>query len=45
MVSHVKVVLAAAYGFTRRMTIEGYLQSAFADLYAIEYEMLKLLKK
>ena len=24
------------------MTIEGYLQSAFADLYAIEYEMLKI---
>ena len=27
------------------MTIEGYLQSAFADLYAIECEMLKLLNK
>ena len=24
------------------MTIEGYLQSAFADLYAIECEMLKI---
>ena len=27
------------------ITIEGYLQSAFADLYVIECEMLKLLKK
>ena len=27
------------------MTIEGYLQSAFTDLYAIECEMLKLLNK
>ena len=27
------------------MTIEGYLQSAFVDLYAIECEMLKLQEK
>lgn len=32
----------AAYGFTRGITIEGYLQSAFSDLYAIEREMLKI---
>ena len=27
------------------ITIAGYLQSAFSNLYAIEYEMLKLQKR
>ena len=43
---HVKVgFLQQHMDLQEGMTIEGYLQSAFADLYAIEYEMLKLLKK
>ena len=42
---HVKVGLQQHMDLQEGMTIEGYLQSAFADLYAIEYEMLKLLKK
>lgn len=40
---HVKVgFLQQHMDLQEGMTIEGYLQSAFADLYAIEYEMLKI---
>ena len=43
---HVKVgFLQQHIDLQEGITIEGYLQSAFSNLYAIEYEMLKLQKR